>query len=112
MRATRLGNMDLLLTINREELSKIENASKGGEILASSKIKSAYGLDGIEIKLIYDSERSPYSDNGLDCSEVVRHIKDPPIPVYITDYRVAQRLKNEELCISAFLQYKLEIKVE
>jgi len=112
MRATRLGNMDLLLLINREELSKIKDASKNGETLASCKIRSQYGLDGTEIKLIYDSERSQYSDNGLDCSEVVRHLQDPPIPVYIADYRVAQRLENEELCISAFLQYKLEIKVE
>ena len=110
----RLGNLDIRLFLASDEFSQakkfaLENIDSD-RVVATGKIKSTEDdpLYGTEVNLIYNPKRD--RDCGVDCSEMIRHFEDPPIPVYISG-RAVRNLSNGELCGSAFLQYKLEIKV-
>lgn len=113
MQVLRLGNMDIHIILNSADFSELENLAKNTNqsTVATAQIQAPpYDpLTGKELSLIYDPDRDV--DNGVDCTEMISHFKEPPIPVYIAD-RGVQRLKNREPCGSAYKFAKVEIRVQ
>lgn len=111
MEAKRLGNLDILLIVKRNKLERALSL-RPGTLIDKCPIKSGYSNDpvhGNEIQLIYNPNRD--RANGFDCSEVVEHLQNPPIPVYIAPRGIKLVLEDGESG-GAFLSYQLRVKVE
>ena len=108
MKVKRLKNLDLVAYLNKDEISKIEQASEG-EVIASGEIED---FNQKKLELIYSSKKDIYSDRGVDCSDVRKRFGEKILPVYITRRDIAQRLRKGDYCGSSFFQYKLELKAK
>ena len=114
MQVVRLGNLDIHFILTQDEVLLLEDLVKREEVnevviaTAFLRARSYDPLQGKEASLIY----SPRCNvDGADCSEMVEHFENPPIPVYIAG-RGLQRLKTGEICGGAYLSTKVEVKVE
>jgi len=113
MQAFRLGNMDLLLRINSEEFSELEGLVQTSEskVFAESKLRAQNPSDPLNnrsIELIYDSSRE--GSCGLDTSEIINHLKEGTIPIYLSQ-RAVDFLKQNGRVESAYQSARVTIKL-
>lgn len=113
MKVVRFGNGDFTLLLTQDELAEARSLASVGymeKMLSEAKIEAgkADPLRGKKIQLIYSSIRN--FDCGVDCSDMIRHLTKPSIPVYFS-MRAIRRLEQGEFCGSAYGDAKLFIKV-